>query len=188
MKRATLAAGAKPRKCAVCRQPFMPRNSMNKACGPSCALTLARQVREKAERKQAREQKAKLKTRRELLSEVQQAFNAWVRERDYRQPCISCGIEHAKWDAGHYRSVAAAPELRFHPLNVHKQCAQCNTHKSGNVVEYRIRLVRRIGQANVEWLEGPHEPAKWTVDELERLKMFYRVATRELRKSRDGQA
>lgn len=99
------------------------------------------------------------------------------------EPCVSCGRHHnGQWHAGHYRSVGGHPALRFEPLNVWRQCAPCNTHKSGDLVNYRAELVRRIGIVNVEWLEGPHEPQKYTIDELKALTAKYRALTRELKK------
>ena len=44
-------------------------------------------------------------------------------------------------------------------------------------------LVRRIGITNVEWLEGPHEPQKYTVEELKALTAKYRALTRELKRA-----
>ena len=96
-------------------------------------------------RKEDRAKREKLKSRAQWLKEAQQAFNAWIRLRDADKPCISCGRHHeGQWYAGHYLSTGARPELRFEPLNVHKQCSACNTHLSGNLVLYRAELVRRI--------------------------------------------
>ena len=75
----------------------------------------------------------------------------------------------------------AAPELRFNLLNIHKQCAPCNNHKSGNAIEYRIRLVAKIGLDAVEWLEGKHEPLKLTVDEIKAMLAEFRAKVRELK-------
>jgi hypothetical protein len=77
--------------------------------------------------------------------------------------------------------VGANPELRFEPLNVWKQCAPCNTHLSGNLVNYRLSLLQLIGDAQVEWLEGPHSARKYTVDEIKTIKAEYRALTRELK-------
>lgn len=97
---------------------------------------------------------------------------------------MSCGRHHdGQYHAGHYRTVAASPELRFEPLNVHKQCAPCNNHKSGDIVNYRIELVKRIGAEAVEWLEGPHEPKKYTVEQLKAMTAEYRAKTRELKRA-----
>lgn len=134
-----------------------------------------------------REQKARLKSRGDHTRETQQAFNAYIRERDRHRPCISCGTcnpggdpRGGVWDCSHYRSVGACPELRFEELNAHKSCKQCNRDKSGNIVEYRINLIQRLGQEAVDWLEGKHEPKKYTVEELKAIKAKYRALKREL--------
>ncbi|MOA47697.1 Bacteriophage Lambda NinG protein [compost metagenome] len=49
-------------------------------------------------------------------------------------------------------------------------------------MEYRIRLVRRIGADKVAWLEGPHSARKYTVEEIKAIKAEYRELTRELKR------
>jgi len=152
---------------------------MQKVCGYQCAIEYAQEAREKAaerlKRKAARVQREKLKTRSDWLREAQQAFNAWVRERDRGQPCISCGKYHSgQLHAGHYRTTKAAPELRFHPLNCHSQCSPCNNYLSGNIVEYRKILAKKIGKSSLQWLEGPHQPQKWTIEDIKEIKQFYK--------------
>ena len=44
--------------------------------------------------------------------------------------------------------------------------------------------IERIGSGVVDWLEGPHLPAKWTVDELRAIRDDYRRKLRELLKAR----
>lgn len=96
---------------------------------------------------------------------------------------MSCGRHHqGQFHAGHFRSVGGNPELRFEPLNVWRQCAPCNNHMSGNVVNYRIELVKRIGADMVEWLEGPHEPKRYTIEDLKAIKAEYRAKVREMKK------
>lgn len=181
------------RKCRGCPELFTPGNTLQVVCSWRCGLRVAEAARAKREREherkvraEIRERKERIKPTRDLLKEAQVAFNAMIRELDYWQPCISCGVEVAKWDAGHYRSVGAARELRFERLNVHKQCAQCNQIKSGNAIEYRIRLIERIGIEAVEWLEGPHEPKKWSGDELREMKRYFKAETRRLRQLRES--
>lgn len=72
--------------------------------------------------------------------------------------------------------------MRFEPLNVWKQCAPCNNHKSGDIVNYRIELVRRIGAKKVEWLEGPHEPKRYRIEDLKAIKAEYKAKTREIKR------
>jgi hypothetical protein len=182
----------KPKKCrnAACGTSFVPSRSFQSWCSPDCALVIARQKQsrerkalDKIERKAIRVAKERVKSRAEHMKEAQAAFNAFIRERDRDLPCISCGRHHqGQWHAGHYRTVGANPELRFELLNVHKQCAPCNNHKSGDIVNYRINLVGRIGADQVAWLEGPHEPQRYTIDELKGIKAKYRALVREMKR------
>ncbi len=181
----------RPKKCrnTACRSEFVPARPLQTACSVSCAIALtqatkARQSREqdKQERAARRAARERIKTKGDYLRETQAAFNEWIRERDRDLPCISCDRFHqGQWHAGHYRTVGANPELRFNPLNVHKQCAPCNNHKSGDIVNYRINLVERIGADQVEWLEGPHEPKRYTIEELKAMKAKFRAMTRSLK-------
>jgi len=142
----------------------------------------ARKAIGQRERREIKVRKEKLKSRADHMRDTQKAFNAWVRERDVDLSCISCGRHHeGKYDAGHYRTVKSNPALRFEPLNCHKQCVPCNQHLSGNIVNYRVELVKRVGIDLVDWLEGPHEPKKYTVEQLKAMTAEYRAKTRELR-------
>ena len=176
----------KPKTCAVCKTSFTPQRMAAKVCSPFCALTFARSVTGKAKKiaavKERKADKEKLKSRSDWAKEAQSAFNAWVRTRDADQPCISCGRQHrGQYHAGHYLSVGARPELRFEPLNVHKQCAPCNTHLSGNAVLYRKNLMPRIGIELVEWLEGAHSLKHYTVDDFKAIKADYAAKTKALK-------
>jgi hypothetical protein len=166
-------------------------------CSPDCAVVIARAKQEKkrielakVERREIKVRKEKLKSRADHLREAQAAVNEYVRLRDAHLPCISCDstpndndlMTGSRWDAGHYRSVGACPELRFEPLNIHRQCVKCNRNLSGNAVEYRIRLVLRIGADKVAWLEGPHAPRKYDVEQIKAIKAEYRAKIRELKR------
>jgi hypothetical protein len=158
-------------------------------CSPACALIdapknqgKARKAIDQRERREIKVRKEKLKSRADHLREAQVLFNEWVRLRDADRPCVSCGRHHnGQYHAGHYRSVGANPELRFEPDNVWKQCAPCNTHLSGNLVNYRISLLHVIGVERVEWLEGPHPARKYTVDEIKTIKAECRAKIKELK-------
>ena len=181
----------KQKTCKSCGAKFRPSLSTQKACGVQCALELAKKPENQAvarkaiaqrERQEIQVRKQKLKSRADYVKEAQAVFNQWVRLRDEAQPCISCGRHHqGKYDAGHYRTTAACPELRFDPLNVHKQCSPCNTQLSGNIVEYRLELIRRIGQERVDWIEGPHEAKRYTIDDLKAIKAEYRAKIKHLK-------
>lgn len=189
----------RPKKCRVemCRASFVPSRMGQAVCSPACAMIDAPRHEPKARkalaeigRKDIKVRKEKLKNRADHLREAQAAVNQYVRLRDAHLPCISCDstpndndlMTGSRWDAGHYRSVGACPELRFEPLNIHRQCVKCNRNLSGNAVEYRIRLVLRIGAEKVAWLEGLHSPCKYTVEEIKAIKAKYRAMTKELKK------
>ncbi len=183
--------------CAACKTKFEAWNSLAKACSPACALALVdrdkakkESVKVKAARLWIRKRKQDLKTRGEHMKETQQVFNKYIRTRDKFRPCMSCGnypdsqglITGSRVDAGHYRSVGSAPELRFEELNCWKQCVKCNQFLSGNTVEYRRHLLQCIGQEAMDWLEGPHKPKKYTISDLEKIKTHYRKLTRDIEK------
>lgn len=160
---------------------------MQSVCSPLCA---SRYVRAKAKEKKASD-RAKLeglKPLRKLLSEAQTHFNRYIRARDEGLPCISCGRMHeGAWDAGHYLSTRARPDLRFDEANVHRQCVPCNQFLSGNAVAYRAGLIARLGLVEVERLEGP--PAargRYSRDEVAELKKEYARKLRALGKKEEG--
>ena len=183
--------------CRQCKTRFKPTmSSMQICCSTDCAFAWARTIKGKAhvakvKRADTRERRLKVKTKSEWTKETQVTFNAFIRERDLHEPCISCGIPANNkinyWDCGHYRSVGSAPELRFNAVNAHKQCKKCNRDLSGNVVEYRLRLIDRIGTRNLNWLEGPHEMPNLIIDDLIKLKAHYKLKKKELENEREYQ-
>jgi len=194
-----IAKQPKPKKCKnpACGISFPPQRLGQAVCSPKCGLAIkdvnqakARKSLAQVERREIKVRKEKLKSRADHLREAQIVVNEYVRLRDAHLPCISCDstpndgdlMTGSRWDAGHYRSVGACPELRFELLNIHRQCVKCNRNLSGNAVEYRIRLVQRIGAEKVVWLEGLHPACKYTVDEIKAIKAKYRAMTKELKK------
>ncbi|AQY67443.1 recombination protein NinG [Pseudomonas veronii] len=195
-----IAKQPKQKKCKnpACGISFPPQRLGQAVCSPKCGLAIkdvnqakARKSLAQVERREIKVRKEKLKSRADHLREAQAAVNEYVRLRDARLPCISCDstpndndlMTGSRWDAGHYRSVGACPELRFEPLNIHRQCVKCNRNLSGNAVEYRIRLLLRIGAEKVAWIEGPHEARKYTVEEIKAIKAKYRALIRELKRA-----
>lgn len=173
----------KLKSCKVCKIKFIPRSSTQVVCSWQCSIAHTSKEKEKRERKEYREKKESLKSRRDWLNEAQTVFNAFIRERDKELPCVSCNRHHqGQYHAGHYRSVAAASQLRFNEDNVHKQCQPCNTHKSGNAIEYRINLVKRIGIERVEQLENDNTVVKLTIEQAKEIKELYNRKLKLLRK------
>lgn len=176
---------ARKRKCRHCGEPYMAVEDGQKVCSVECAIPYGRVLAEAAARRETAAMKKRLRDtdRSWHLKKAQEAFNAFIRERDSAQglPCISCGRFHnGQWHAGHYRTTAAMSSLRYNELNCHRQCAPCNNHKSGNITEYRIELVRRIGVDLVEWLERDHPPCRWTIPELKGIRRYYEEAVKEM--------
>lgn len=170
----------------------MPRASTQVACSALCALNLVAKKHlvnaekaAKAERKADKEKREKLKSRRTHLNDAQAIFNKYIRLRDADQPCISCGATHATWDAGHYRSVGAAPQLRYSESNCFKQCVHCNQHKSGNAIEMRRGIVARCGVDVVEQLEASNVVIKWTIEDALRIKAEYKEKIKALETQRN---
>lgn len=189
---ATKQPKAKTCKNPACKTSFVPQRLGQAVCNYACGLAIKDVNQEKARkaladvgRKELKAAKEKIKTRAEHMKDAQTAFNAWVRARDAGLPCISCGTTaDIQYAAGHFRSAGGHPELRFDPLNVHLQCNRnCNMAKSGNLGPYRIELIKRIGQEKVDWLEGPHEPKRYTIEDLKAIKAHYRALARELKRA-----
>jgi hypothetical protein len=177
------------KKCRVCGDRFVAFRTVDPVCGKmACryefAMRVAAKARSKREKDQAREDREKLKSMETLTqhkNKVKRTFQKWCRLRDRDEGCISCGTTRAgQYHGGHYRTTKAASQLMFHPMNCWKQCAQCNNHDSGNVVEYRINLVNRIGLAAVEWLESNHDTHRWTHEELDAIDEWYKSLIRDI--------
>jgi len=176
-------------KCKVCRAEFTKRSMTHKACSPECSLILVNQAKEKEKAKVERLDRVKtkkalesLKTRSDWMKDAQKVFNEFIRERDKADPCISCQRFHqGQYHAGHYLSTGARPNLRFVENNVHKQCQPCNTHLSGNLINYRINLIEKLGVEAVVRLETDFEPKKYTIDDLKEIIIIYRKKVKMLK-------
>lgn len=175
-------------KCKFCKAPATLKIQMANFCSVDCAYKHAKKLQDKAkaekakrERQMHRERKEAVKTRSEWIRQAQTVFNQFIRLRDKDLPCISCQRHHqGQYHAGHYLTVGSRPELRFNELNTNSQCSACNLHLSGNLVNYRINLIKKIGIDKVEWLEGPHEPLKLTIEQIKEIKAKYRQKCKEL--------
>ena len=179
----------KAKHCRYCKHPFIPARPMQSVCDWACGHALIQKRKAeadlkaaRADRKETRAKLEKIKPRSQWIKEAQQAMNAWIRERDAAEPCISCGRHHeGQYHAGHYLSTGARPGLRFDPRNIHKQCQPCNTHLSGNLLNYRIGLIAKIGLEAVEKLEADHQPKKWDIEALRSIRDAYRADLKRLK-------
>lgn len=195
---------AKParRKCKVCREWFHPSYSNVVWCSPEHGTIYALELRakekvkaeakrikaqheaERANRQRLTERRKEVKPLRHWVQMTQRAVNDYRRELllSHGHGCISCGTMTAPvWHAGHYRTTAAAPQLRFTPDNIWLQCPSCNVHKSGNVEAYRAALVELIGEERVLALESNNETHRYTREELDGIRADARAKLRALK-------
>ena len=182
------------KKCKNCRNPFEPRfNTLEKYCwNPECKTIEALEKLDAMKKNQSREWeqqrkriKNSLKTTSNWKTDLQTIFNTFIRLRDKNQPCISCGCKlPEKYDAGHFHSVGSSPSLRFDERNVHAQCVHCNRDKHGNLHEYRIGLIQRVGMDVVNDLEQKrHVPLRLTKPEIIEMINEYKSKVKILKKN-----
>lgn len=174
-----------------CKKKFEPERSFQTTCGYKCAIEYARQLEEKKQKAKKKARKESLKeklgknyqpTKQSPLALAQKAVNRYIRARDKEKPCISCQRPYnvlKKINAGHYKSVGGNNSLRFNTYNINLQCEYCNTFKNGNLQEYRVNLIKKIGLEKVEKLEAPQEIKKFSTNYYERIaKIFNKRAKR----------
>lgn len=205
------------RNCKVCKTRFKPETVYQWWCDEEhekeyitkLALKARRdriqkdeQRRKKetqAERQSLKVRKLELKPDSHFKKLAQQAFNEYIRTRDYDQPCISCGetnppdLHGGQWDCGHFKTVGGFPELRFVECNAYRQCKSCNAGsakyggKAATVEKmYRESLAEKFGQELVDWLDGPHEMNYYRRDDYIRIRDEYRAKTKALKKLQEA--
>jgi hypothetical protein len=180
----------KPKTCRECKCKYVPYRALSPVCDKyDCKVAYAMKsaekaaiAREKKSKRETKEKLAKIKTRQEHLREAQRFFNIYIRLRDEALPCISCARFHTgQFHAGHYRTIGSSPHLRFSEDNCHKQCAPCNNHLSGNIINYRQRLIEKIGLERVIQLESDQTPKHYSIEEIQAIKAKYKQMTKELK-------
>ena len=170
-------------RCKVCKDKFEPKYFLQKTClEADCILSWKDKVKEKEWKAEKKKIKESLKTVQELVLEVQKVFNSYIRARDYGLPCISCGNPNMKKvNASHYYNANNHWNVRFNEDNVHSACEYCNTHLSGNLIPYRVELIKKIGMERFELLESiANETRKFTKEELKEIKNYYKQKLKEL--------
>jgi hypothetical protein len=186
----------KPKKCKYCGDEYTPFNSFQKSCtNPPCALQAGKDLKTKKHKKELTEYRKKNTSVMTVKAKAQQAFNEYVRFRDYHKPCISCDKPASygsnEWDAGHYVATGSqhGNSLRFNLKNCFKQCKRCNSSPprglGGNYTEYRKRLIARYGEAQILELEYNVALKPMSKDYLERVKKIFNKKTR-MKKKRLG--
>jgi hypothetical protein len=172
-----IATTLKPKTCAMCPRQFLPRSSFATCCSQRCAM---RKVKRDNTEKAAKE-KAEFQARKDAIK--RDIVQAIARIRDRHDGCISChmGANYGgRWHGSHFRPAGNNSAVQFHLWNINKACAQCNLFKGGNVTAYRPRLVEKIGEDRVKWLESQNQVAKYTREYLLR---FKKVMGKRLRRT-----
>jgi len=190
----------KLRDCATCNREFQPQRFGQKTCRLECALAHGRDTAHKKKIRafsaETAKRKSAIKTRSKWMKEAQVEFNKFIRTRDRHRPCVSCGtvegdlnshLTGGAFDCGHYLGTGSHPELRFFEFNAAKQCKKCNRQLSGNHGPYRVELIKRVGQSMVNFLEGPHEPCKYTIEDLQHIKVHFRDKAKLAQKAAEEQ-
>lgn len=165
-----------PKQCRQCGKTFIPARTTQIVCSPRCATKMATasaKAKKAAERELTRARRESLKSRAEWLAECQAIVNKIVRLRDAHLSCVSCerpATWNGQWHASHFRSVGAASAVRLNLWNVHKACSICNNHLSGNIAGYTPRLIAKIGQDRVDWLNSQNQLVRYDIHYLKRFK------------------
>lgn len=184
----------KAKRCRHCKQAFTPVRPLQTVCSPICALELIdkrkakeQTKQEKIERQRIKERKLELKPIQYWLKRTEKAVNAYVvaRDRSLGHGCISCGTYDAQaFHAGHFLSVGASSYSRFDAdRNIHMQCSKCNLHLSGNLTNYEIGLVARIGAEEVDKLKNAPRVWKWSREALQGIEATYKAKIKALSSS-----
>lgn len=174
------------RKCKNCGnrvRDYIIINSMA-FCNFESAVAYAGKNKDKGAKIKRAAQKKSFKDNDKAfrLKQAQIAFNAFIRERDKNQGCISCdkGLNwHGQWHAGHFKTTKARPDIRFNEDNCHKQCSVCNNFLSGNIDEYRPRLLDKIGTERLLALTL-NKVKRYECEELKSIEQLYKRKLKDL--------
>jgi len=121
-----------------------------------------------------------LETIQDLVKAAQIVFNKYIRLRDKHELCISCKQTPKKSNAGHYYNANNHWNVRFDENNVHLQCEHCNTFLSGNLINYRENLLKKIGEVEFQLLEAEaNKTRKFTKEELKEIIDIYKKKIKE---------
>lgn len=120
-----------------------------------------------------------------LKAKAQLVFNAFIRERDKDQPCISSGKTGVIKQAGHFFPVSTYDGIRFDEDNVHGESVYSNCFDEGHLIPYRDNLLKRIGKERFDALYKRAEDYKkngykFTRSELLEIIALYKKKITEL--------
>jgi hypothetical protein len=161
-------------------------------CSIACSLVWLEVKKAKARALQAKRSKKeryekvrnfRMQERPHQLRLTQSVFNRFIRLLDKDQGCITClkpASWQGQWHAGHWKTTKARSDLRFCPLNVHKQCSECNNFHSGRADEYEKRLAEMYGQAVIDYLNTDLGPLTLSGEQLAKMRRTFAAECRLL--------
>lgn len=168
-----------PNLCQKCG-----KKTNKKVCNVCVGLVMKSIKEAEKQKKEEKVQlKEKLSTKKQTyvakVNKIKVVFQAWIRERDKNEPCISCGaIKADQWHGGHLYKAENYSGLIFDERNCRKQCRKCNIHLQGNQLEYFNNMKIRFGEKFMEQLRLDAYLTKvktWSDEELKEIKEKYKL-------------
>lgn len=178
------------KRCKWCNALFQPiYSTLQKACSPTCAMSLVEQTKKDAKKEldKAEKEHKEQKSLGADLAKTQKIVNEYVRLRDKHKPCASSNIPwQPDFDAGHVFSVKQYSALRFDLDNIHGQSINSNRFNEGDEQNYLLNLPNRIGKERTEALIKRAELSKryvkkWTRHELKMIREEVKLLTKQLK-------
>jgi hypothetical protein len=170
-------------RCKNCKEKFEPIRFNQKYClEPKCVRVWVESEKAKQWKKTKQKAKQDLMTLSDYLKLAQQVFNKYINIRDKGLPCISCDKPiTGRVNASHFWNANNHYNVRFNEDNVHSSCITCNQFLSGNLLEYRTRLISKIGEQRFNILEAESKQTrKFTIEELKEIIAIYKNKIKEI--------
>jgi hypothetical protein len=171
-------------KCKNCKQPFEQVRFLQKYClQEECVKIWVDEIKNAAWKKKKQQWKVDNQKLSDLIQAAQIVFNQYIRLRDAGSVCISCQKPAKKENAGHYWNTAYHQAVRFDEDNVHLQCEHCNNSKHGDLANYQVHLIAKIGQERFDLLKArAKETRKFTRDEVQEIIKHYKAEIKKIKK------
>lgn len=168
-------------RCKNCKEKFEPVRFNQKYClKDECIRVFVEEAKSKAWKKTKKNMQENLETIQDLVKATQIVFNKYIRLRDKDELCISCKQKPKKNNSGHFYNANNHWNVRFNEDNVHLQCEHCNTFLSGNLINYRENLLKKIGESKFQLLEAEAKKTrKFTKEELKEIIETYKKKIKE---------
>ncbi len=123
---------------------------------------------------------------KKLVTKLDTIFSQFIRLRDSKNgigQCCSCGkvVLWKEADAGHFVNRKWF-STRWREDNVHLQCRSCNRFDEGNTAGYSLFMMRKYGEAHIEFLKGiKNQAMKYSDSDLLLLIDHYKKEVKKLK-------